>query len=564
MSVTTIDLAKEWLNSPLLTEQEKKELKELLLKSSETEKNELEERFYKNLEFGTAGLRGIVGIGTNRMNEVTVRRAALAIAKEITGCVVVSYDSRLTSEKFAQITAEVMASNGIKVFRANTPTATPILSYAVRHYKAAAGIMITASHNPKDYNGYKVYGPDGGQVTPPLDKKIMDRYLTLSSLAELEKSTVVDQNVLGKDIAYFDDTFFNAYFNELSTHTLRPQFVKDQGLNLSIIYTPLHGTGALSVERALSNIGFTTIFTVPEQRLPDGHFPTAAYPNPEDPKALELGKKYLLEKKADVLIGSDPDTDRMGIMTLEEGKTHFINGNDIASFMLYYKLLTLKEQEKLSAKALIIKSIVTSELQDAIASYFHCSITHTLTGFKWMAQVLKEKEDNNTPYQFIFASEESFGSMPNEFVRDKDGIASACLLSEALLYFKSQNKSLLQVMKEIRALCGYHYERVLNYSFPGKMGMKSMEDLMNYLRTSWKELPGVLSCQDFFESQLTELPKTNMVRLEFKGSKIYVRPSGTEPKIKFYLMIHEEHEITTDEAFSSLTKVVDSLIKKYL
>lgn len=555
---TWLQRANQWLNDPSLTSQDRTSLQNLLNDKSRSSYQALEEMFYQELEFGTAGLRGIVDLGSNRMNIYNIRRATQALSLTIKEKfeknssntkfkVVISFDSRLSSEEFSQAAAEVLCANGIETYMFSRPTATPILSFAVRQLQCQAGIMVTASHNPKDYNGYKVYWDDGAQITSPIDKIIMQQYKKITNFASIP----LYNKKIHDDWKQVPEELYHQYYLHIEQSCLRPKLCQQSGKNLKIVYTPLHGTGAEPVSKVMQILGFTDFHLVSSQAKPDGHFPTTDYPNPEDPKALMLANELLLKIKADVAIGSDPDTDRMGVIIGSGTTSEFLSGNDIANFLLFYKLETLQEQHKIHTNSLVLKSIVTSNFQDELCAAYNVNIINTLTGFKWMAEILRKQELESKPFNFIFASEESFGSMPNCFVRDKDGVGAAALLCEALLYYKERGISYHQLKLKLAEKFGYFHDVVLNFQFPGIQGMQQIKLLMDKLKNPtipesfFSKLNSIENYQTSEALNLKTnnstplyLPKTSMLGLLFDNkSKIYVRPSGTEPKIKFYLLL---------------------------
>jgi phosphoglucomutase len=578
------DRAHLWANDPFLSPKDQNELQNLLKNSDPKSHQQLEEMFFQELEFGTAGLRGIVGLGTNRMNIYNIKRATHALALSIKELapnqgiktpykVAISCDSRLSSEEFSLAAAEILSAHGITAYLVNRPTATPILSFAVRHLKCVAGIMVTASHNPKDYNGYKVYWSDGAQITAPVDKCIMQHYKKIKNLSEIP----IFDNKIHTRWLDMPESVYETYHQLLLESCLQPDLCRSEGELLKIVYTPLHGTGAEPVKRALYTLGFKNLTLVESQAKPDGNFPTTDYPNPEDPKALTLAKNLLTEIQGDVAIGSDPDTDRMGAIVKTDHGYEFLSGNDIANFLLFYKLEILKSQKKLTSNSLVLKSIVTSTFQDALCKKYGVQLVPTLTGFKWMAGYLRECELKQQKFDFVFASEESFGSMPNDFVRDKDGVAAATLLCEALLHFKTLGKNFSAIKKSLYEEMGQYYDHVLNFQFPGVKGLMSMKNLMEKLKNP--ELPSHIpwkldSVEDYqlgysfklkgphLDKVPLTLPKTSMLGLVFEnGSKVYVRPSGTEPKIKFYLLFHGNNLSELKNVAENIKQWIDELIK---
>ncbi len=550
--------AKSWAENPYFSEEDRQELKTLI---EGDQKDEIFDRFYKDLNFGTGGLRSVVGFGSNRMNIYNVRKASYALATtagkgKSDKKVAISCDSRLTSEEFSKAVAEVFAGEGYQVYVVNRPTPTPLLSYAVRFYNCDCGVMLTASHNPSEYNGFKAYNSEGCQVTPPLDAQIIESFYSIEDWSVI-KPMNFDEGLKSGKIQYFSNEFYDSYFQIIQKECLRRDLVTSKGDQVKIVYTPLHGTGGEFCERAAKELGFTNFIIVPEQAKPDGHFPTTSYPNPEEPESLKLAVDLMLKENADLALGSDPDTDRMGVVLNIEGSPRYLNGNEIAVLMLYYKLLTLKEQGKIQKNALVLKTIVTSTLQETLCKAFDVEVVNTLTGFKWMGGYLIDKEKKGESFQYIFGSEESFGSMSHDEVRDKDGVSSVTLFCELALYFREQGKNLAQVLEEISKEYGYHQESLLSLSYKGVSGEEKIKRIMNLLR----EIPAVFfpvgtlkqkedfssrSIYDYSsgeESKLDFPVESNVLGFEFEnGNKLYARPSGTEPKIKFYSLFKGDFE----------------------
>lgn len=558
-----------WSQDPSIADDDRQYLEKLIHSQKPEDLKTLEEIFYQELDFGTAGLRGIVGIGSNRMNIYNIKKATHALSLTIkthfklnNAKVAISYDSRNSSAEFAKTASEILAAHGIKSVLMPRPMATPILSFAVRYFQCSAGIMVTASHNPKNYNGYKVYWSDGAQITSPIDHEIIKQYNSVQTFTAIPYFNKSNSHLI--EIA--PESFFDKYYEELKKCTLRLELCRKEGKNLKIIYTPLHGTGAEPIKKIFEQLGFSSLYLVPEQEKPDGNFPTAEYPNPEDPKALTLALNLMKKMEADVAIGSDPDTDRMGVIIRHNNKYEFLSGNDIATFLLYYKLLSLKEQNKINDHSIVYKSIVTSNLQKTICDDFGVPLVNTLTGFKWMAEAFRKAEAIHPETNLIFASEESFGSMPNSFVRDKDGIAAAILMCEALLYFKSQGKNYFDVKTNLENKYGIFLEEVLNFHFEGVSGAKKMAKLMqflkqpNSLKLQYDEIKEVL---DFTQTTSLNLPKASMLGIKLKsGSDVYVRPSGTEPKIKFYLLLNGKNKDELNKTASTIKSWIHNSINE--
>ncbi|MCQ2271599.1 MAG: phospho-sugar mutase [Bacteroidales bacterium] len=525
--------------------------KEIIRSLLEKNSDELTEAFYRDLEFGTGGLRGIMGIGTNRMNKYTVGAATQGLAnylkqqfknQEIS--VAISFDSRNNSDYFAGITADVLSANGIvcHLFPALRPT--PVLSFAVRYLHCQAGVMVTASHNPKEYNGYKVYWNDGGQLVPPHDKNVIAEVNKIKKLSDTQWER--DENkvhIIGKDLD-------EAYLAQVLGLSLNPEAIKKEK-DLKIVYTPLHGTGITMVPEALRRYGFENVSIVKEQAIADGNFPTVKSPNPEEKSALELAITQAEKEQSDLVLATDPDADRVGIAIRDDkGQMILLNGNMTGSLLIHYLLSQWKANGKLTGKQFIVKTIVTTELIDQMAAEFNVPCENVLTGFKYIAEKIKEHEGK---MQFIGGGEESYGYLAGDFVRDKDAVIACCLIAEMTAFYAAQGKSLYQVLQEIYKQYGFFKEDLLSLTKQGKSGAEEIADMMvNYRNNPPKEInhQKVLAMKDFqqsteynFEKGTQEailLPKSNVLQFfTADGSKITVRPSGTEPKIKFYFGVKE-------------------------
>lgn len=541
----------EWLESPVIDENTKAELRAL------TDENDISDRFYTTLEFGTAGLRGVIGAGENRMNEYTVRRATQGLANYIKGLnreamgVAIAYDSRHMSPEFADTAALCLAANGIKAYVFETLRPTPELSFAVRYLKCTAGINITASHNPPEYNGYKVYWEDGAQITPPHDSGIMDAVKAIESYADcytMDKEEAKAKGlyqVIGKDI---DDP----YIAEVKKQVKNPEAIKKYGKELKIVYTPFHGTGLMPVTRVLSELGFENVYVVPEQEKPDGDFPTVAYPNPEDKAAFKLALELAEKKDADLVLATDPDADRLGVYVKDsEGVYQVLTGNMSGCLLAEYTISQIKEKQGLPEDGALIKSIVSSNLADAIAKYYNIDLIETLTGFKYIGlEILKMEESGKG--QYLFGFEESYGCLIGTYARDKDGIVATMALCEAAAYYKAQGKNLWDVMVEMYERYGYYYEDVVSITMKGAEGIAKIGQIMEDLRNNVPEEIGgkkVLRFRDFKldvdkdmvtgETKTTGFPASNVLYYDFAdGEWLCVRPSGTEPKIKLYIGVN--------------------------
>lgn len=536
METNYIEVAKQWLSADY-DEATRNEVKRLM----ENDPKELEESFYKNLEFGTGGLRGIMGVGTNRMNKYTVGMATQGVANYLKEnfkdlpqiSVAVSFDSRNNSAEFAKITANVFAANGIKVYLFDSLRPVPELSYSIRHLKCQSGVMITASHNPKEYNGYKAYWEDGAQVTAPHDTNIINEVLKITSPA-MVKFEGGEQNIqmIGADVD-------EAYLKDVSTLLVSPESVKNHA-DMKMVYTPLHGTGITLVPKILSRMGFTNLSLVEAQVESNGNFPTVKSPNPEENSALEMAVALAEEKGADLVMATDPDADRVGIAIRDnEGKITLLNGNQTASILTYYLLRRWKELGKLNENTYIVKTIVTTELMAAMAKAFGVKCYNVLTGFKYIASIIRENEGKAT---FIGGGEESYGYNAGEFVRDKDAVITCALIAECAAWCADQGKTLYQLLGDIYAEFGFYKESLISLTKKGKAGLEEIQAMMKgYRENPPASIAGspVVKVIDYNKPEETGLPKSNVLQFYTEdGSVVSVRPSGTEPKIKFYFGVH--------------------------
>lgn len=533
----------------------------------------LEDAFYRNLEFGTGGLRGIMGAGTNRMNRYTVGMATQGLANYIRKhhpvagtCLCISHDNRNHSREFALITADVLSANGFDVYIFDSLRPTPELSYAVRLKKAVAGVMITASHNPKEYNGYKVFWSDGGQVTSPVDKEIVAEVNRIGSPAEVRFVPGEDAGIIrtmGEDVD-------SAYLKDILSLTLSPESVARHN-DIRIVYTPLHGTGVRLVPRALGMLGFKNVFHVPEQDVNDGDFPTVKSPNPEEPTALKMALETAERNSADIVLATDPDADRVGVAVRDgNGKMILLNGNQTASILTYYILTRWKELGKLSCRnPYIVKTIVTTGLLKAIASDFGVRTYDVLTGFKYIAELVKENEGHAV---FVCGGEESYGFNVGEFVRDKDAVISCSMVAEAAAWAADRGKTLYGLLEEIYSKYGYYREKLLSYTMKGKSGLEKIASLMAKFRAvPLKSVGGapVARVIDYAEPEKTGLPSSNVLQYVAEdGTVLTVRPSGTEPKIKFYIGLSEKADgcsltdaaVRADERIAAIENEVNAMV----
>jgi len=542
---------KKWCEDPAFDEETKKEL--LLIKDDE---QEIQDRFYKELEFGTAGLRGIIGMGTNRMNKYTVGKATQGLANYIleqgtqNKGVAISYDSRIMSDEFSLQTALILNANGIKTYLFEGLRAVPELSFAVRELNCTAGIMITASHNPPKYNGYKVYWDDGSQIISPRDKDIINKVREIVDFKEIKtisKEEAIEKglfNVIGKEI---DDK----YVEVLKSHVLNPEIVREQGKNLKIVYTPLHGTGNTIVGRLLGELGFDNVYVVPEQANPDGKFPTVDYPNPEDPKAFKLALDLAKKVDADLVLATDPDADRVGIYSKDSKSGEYMpyTGNMSALLIAEYRFSQMKEKNILPENGMLVTTIVSSNLAKPIAKYYNLELIEVLTGFKNIGAVIKKAEENKDK-TYLFGFEESYGCLIGDYARDKDAIAAVMALCEAAAYYKSQGITLWEQMINIFEKYGYYKEAQVSISLEGAEGAEKIKQMMAGMRN--KEIKQI---GDYKVLNYKDMNSVLYYELE-NDSWCAVRPSGTEPKIKLYYGVKGNSE---ECALSSLEKTKQAL-----
>ena len=563
-----------WLSDPAFDEATKEELRAI-----ENDPKEIEERFYKDLEFGTAGLRGIIGAGTNRMNIYTVRKATQGLANYILSChaeekgVAISYDSRHMSPEFADEAALCLAANGIKAYVFTSLRPTPELSFAVRYLNCTAGINVTASHNPSEYNGYKVYWEDGAQITPPHDTGIMDEVNKITGydcVYTMDKQQAVEKGLyipIDKDVD-------EAYYKAVKDCVLSPDEIQKYAKDLKIVYTPLHGTGLVPVTKILSDLGFTQVYVVEEQREPDGDFPTVSYPNPEADEAFELGLKLAKEVDADLILATDPDADRLGVRIREsKGVYKDLNGNVSGCLIADYEIGRRKERFGLPEDGEIIMSIVSTNMAGAIASYYGVRLVECLTGFKHIGREMlrAEKEKDAT---FLFGFEESYGCLIGTYARDKDAVAATMALCEAAAYARSKGRSLYDQLYDLYERTGYYKEDVTSITMAGKEGLEKISEIMETLRKNPPEKIGGFTVERIRDYQTGEikdlksgtteastLPASNVLYYDLEGDGwVAVRPSGTEPKIKLYFGIREKTEEKAAETAKNMKEAVAELI----
>jgi phosphoglucomutase len=559
--------ANTWLESNI-DEETRKQILQML----EHDENELVESFYRNLEFGTGGLRGIMGAGTNRMNIYTLGMATQGLSNYLRKCfsnlnlikVSIAHDPRNNSRLYAETTANILSANGIKVYLFDDLRPTPELSFAIRYFGCQAGVVITASHNPKEYNGYKVYWDDGGQIISPHDKNIIE---------EVEKITSIDEinfNTDNSKIEIIGEDFDHIYINRLSELSLSRDIIKKHH-DLKIVYTPIHGSGVRLVPMTLKKFGFTKIFNIPEQDITDGNFPTVQSPNPEESAALSMAMKKADEVGADLVMATDPDADRVGIAIRDlKNNLVLINGNQTGSLLIYYLINKWAEKGMLKGKEYIVKTIVTSELMADIASKYNVEIYDVLTGFKYIADIIKMNEGRKS---FIAGAEESYGYLAGEFVRDKDAVISCALIAETAAWAKENGKSLYELLIEIYNEFGLYRENLMSIYKKGKTGAEEIRNMMENFRNSPPDLLGgspVITVHDYLK-QVTFERKTNITKsislpisnvlqyLTEDSSKISIRPSGTEPKIKFYFSVKGKFD--KGEDLASANKKLDEKIE---
>lgn len=569
------EIYNQWLENPYFDEATKEELKAI-----KDDENEIKERFYMDLEFGTAGLRGIIGAGTNRMNIYVVRRATQGLANYIAKVdkksqgVAIAYDSRHMSPEFAQEAALCLAANGIKAYIFETLRPTPELSFAVRHLGCVAGINVTASHNPPEYNGYKVYWEDGAQITPPHDTGIMGEVKAISdwnTVKTMDKEEAVKAGlfeVIGQAV---DD----AYMAELKKQIIHMDAIQAEGKNLKIVYTPLHGTGNIPARRILKELGFENVYVVPEQELPDGDFPTVSYPNPEAAEAFELGLKLAREVDADIVLATDPDADRLGVRVKDRnGEYHDLTGNMSGCLLANYELSQRKAVNgSLPEDGALVKTIVTTNLADAIAKGYGVNLIEVLTGFKYIGQQILGFE-NSGKGTYLFGFEESYGCLIGTYARDKDAIVATMALCEAAAYYKTQGKTLWDAMIDMYEDFGYYKDAIQAVTMKGIEGLQKIQEIMTTLRQNPPaEFAGhkVTAVRDYKLDEITDLatgekkptglPNSNVLYYELTDDAwVCVRPSGTEPKVKFYYGVKGTSLADADEKSDAMGKAVLEMV----
>ena len=570
---------REWCSNPYFSEETRAELE--AIRDNEAE---IEDRFYRQLEFGTGGLRGVIGAGTNRMNIYTVRQATQGLANYIISQngqekgVAIAHDSRIMSPEFAEEAALCLNANGIRAYVFDSLRPTPELSFAVRELGCVSGIVITASHNPREYNGYKVYWEDGAQITPPHDKNILAEVAKVTSFTQvktMEKEDAVKAGLfvtIGKEI---DDR----YMEELKKQSIHPEIIKEMAKDIKIVYTPLHGTGNLPVRRVLKELGFKNVYVVPEQELPDGDFPTVSYPNPEAAEAFELGLALGKKVDADLILATDPDADRLGVYVKDSktGEYHSLTGNMSGCLIGDYVIGQRKALYGLPEDGAFIRSIVSTNMADAIAKYYGIQLVEVLTGFKFIGQKILEFE-NTGKGTYLFGMEESYGCLTGTYARDKDAVDASMTLCEAAAYYKTKNMTLWDAMLAMYERYGYYKDDVTAITLKGIEGLAKIQEIMNTLRENAPaEIGGykVTAVRDYKKDIITDtatgavkptgLPASNVLYYELEDDAwVCVRPSGTEPKVKFYLGVKGTSLEDADAKSKALSEAVHAMIGKML
>ena len=566
---------KKWCESPDFDDETKKEL--LAIKDDE---KEIEDRFYKELEFGTAGLRGIIGAGTNRMNKYTVGKATQGLANYILEQgtqdkgVAISYDSRKMSKEFSLETALILCANGIKAYLFENLRPVPELSFTVRNLKATAGVMITASHNPPKYNGYKVYWDDGAQIVAPRDQEIIEKVkkVKFNEIKTMSKKEAQEKGLLNFIGPEMDDK----YLGVLKSLVLNPEIMKEEGKTLKVVYTPLHGTGNTVAERLLTELGIKNLYVVPEQKDPDGNFPTVDYPNPEDKKAFKLALELAKKVDADVVLATDPDADRLGIYAKDTktGEYKSYTGNMSALLIAEYRISQMKEKGILPENGIFITTIVSSDLAKAIAKYYNLECIEVLTGFKNIGAVMRKAEEKNDK-KYVFGFEESYGCLIGDYARDKDGISAVMALCEAACYYKSKGKTLWDAMQDIYKKYGFYKEAQVSIVREGAEGAKEISQMMEKMRNAEIKEIGKYKVKVFRDIEkdiqknmetgeitTTGLPKSNVLYYELENNCwCCIRPSGTEPKIKLYMGVKTDTDEKSNKELEDLKQAMLKLVE---
>lgn len=567
----------QWINSSIISEEIKEELRNI------NDEKELEDRFYKDLEFGTGGLRGIIGAGTNRLNIYTVGKATQGFANflndEYTGekSVAIAYDSRNKSDEFAKATALTFAANGIKVYLFESLRPTPMLSFAVRYLKCQGGIVLTASHNPKQYNGYKAYDENGCQLT---DKPAARVIGYVNDIVDYEAiKTMSEEEAKEKGLlVYIGEEVDKAFTEELKALTIRKDLVKNYAKDLNIVYTPIHGSGNIPVRRVLNELGYENVHVVKEQELPNGEFPTAPYPNPEDPKVFELALKLSEEVNGDIIFGTDPDCDRIGVVVKDNnGQYQILNGNQTGLLLVEYILSSLKETNNLPNNGAVIKTIVTTEAVKSIAANYNVEVFDLLTGFKYIGELMTKFEETNS-HKYLFGFEESYGCLAGTHARDKDAVVAAMLISEMTLYYKEQGKTLYDALIELYNKYGFFKETLVSIALDGKEGQEKIANCINNLRNTKLDAINGVKIKTSLDYKLStevnnltkeektlDLPKSNVLKYVLEDDSWFVvRPSGTEPKMKVYLAVKGSSLDDANNKIAEFEKNVMEIINEKL
>jgi len=564
-----------WINSSFIDEDTKGELKNI------KEEKEIEDRFYKDLEFGTGGLRGVIGAGSNRLNVYTVGKATEGFGRYLkykfeNPSVAIAHDSRNMSKEFAEYAGRVLAANGVKVYLFETLTPTPILSYGVRKLKCSGGIVITASHNPKEYNGYKVYGADGGQVTDIPAKEIIGFVNGVNSFEDvnvISKEEALENGMLN----YVGEDVYSTYVEKVKDLTIRKELVQEHAKDLNIIYTPIHGTGNIPVRRVLKELGYENVRVVKEQELPNGNFPTAPYPNPEDKQVFTIALDMAKTEAADIILGTDPDCDRIGVVVKDNtGEYRVLNGNQVGVLLSHYMISSLKYENRLPNGATIVNTIVSTNMVNPICREYGVEVREVLTGFKYIGELIG-KFEKETPRKnsFLFGYEESYGYLAGDFVRDKDAVIAATLICEMTLYYKSLGKTLYEALIDLYDKYGYYKEKLISITLKGKEGQEKIASIIEALRNGTFKNFGefkVAYKEDYKlsykenvntgDKEEITLPKSNVIKFIFDDEAYFVvRPSGTEPKIKIYLGVIGNSISDAENKIINLENEVNNLLK---
>ena len=566
----------QWLNSAEIDGVIKEELRNI------TDEKEIEDRFYKDLEFGTGGLRGVIGAGTNRMNIHTVSKATQGFANYLNKSfenpsVAIAYDSRNMSKEFAEASALTLCANNIKVYLFESLRPTPMLSFTVRHLECKGGIVITASHNPKIYNGYKVYDEFGGQVTDEKANIIINEVNNVTSFSEIK--SISKDDALNKGLlVYIGEEVDKVYIEEVKALTIRKELVKEKAKDLKVIYTPIHGSGNVPVRRVLNELGYENVEVVKEQELPDGNFPTAPYPNPEDPKVFRLALDMAKTSNPDIIFGTDPDCDRIGVVVKDSaGEYKVLTGNQTGLLLSNYILSALKEENRLPENGVVIKTIVTSEGVKEIAKAYNIEVMDVLTGFKYIGEKIREFQESGDK-KYIFGFEESYGYLAGEFVRDKDAVIASMLIAEMTLYYKEKGMSLYDALIDLYKEFGFFKEDLISIELKGKEGQEKITQCIDSLRnSSLTEVDGIkvnrkldykLSKEECLENNTEKeikLPKSNVLKFVLEnGSWFVVRPSGTEPKMKIYLAVKGSSLEDADDKIARFKENVMEIVNEKL